>query len=323
MKVSVAARISQSAVFNETPSKKARRGPRGARGSAALRHTGLPSSVRTAAGPLRPRDGGRASPSPLRGRHQVGEEAIGPRDTRGELSEERESGVDEGPIAVPRYEERSLRLLLARVGHREERLVPLVPASREVEPSLLDPALEVPWTDSVRDGKQRVVRVERTNRSLFDGDAVARKLQREGARVRRDELLAGVVLDDVRPAVLHVIEEPGLDGGEAFPRVVGAHARHDGIVASERRGGQLLVREEGHFETELAQGLGDLVTRSHDVSDPFGADEGVPPDEPRLRGRREGDRWDVWVVDPDDVVREGRSVHGRFGPDRAGRGARR
>src|SRR5437762_4268844 len=88
-------------------------------------------------------------------RHEIRKEAIRAEHAFGQLSKPGEARVHEIPLAVPRDEQPAAERAFAGIASGEDRSEALVPLVREVEPALLDPAVEIRRRDAIRRRQHR------------------------------------------------------------------------------------------------------------------------------------------------------------------------
>lgn len=142
-----------------------------------------------------------------------------------------------------------------------------MPCGSEVESAFLSPAVKVLWADGMGRLKEGMLRVEKGDRCVFLGDALASN----GERERSDGGLEGpppegnIVLDDQSSALGNVVPETlfvGLKGGVG---VKGADADQDAAKAREIGGDDLFVGEDTEGEADLLEGFGDAIAGALDV----------------------------------------------------------
>jgi len=66
---------------------------------------------------------------------------------------------------------------------------------------------------------------------------------------------------------VRVIQQPLIVLLHIVARIEGSNAQHDGPEASQIAMGDVVRRKQRDVESQLAQHVGDVVARSHDVTD--------------------------------------------------------
>ena len=104
------------------------------------------------------------------------------------------------------------------------------------------------------------------DRRVLVGDAIGRHPGRERTVLRLVELEL-VVLDDQRPAVAHVVEQPAVVRAQIGAALVGAHAGDDDVEARQIAPGEIVRRDQLDLRAELRDGRRHVVADAHDVAD--------------------------------------------------------
>src|SRR5690348_9237383 len=102
---------------------------------------------------------------------KVDEETIRTRDSLRELAEEGNAGVDVQAFSVMSVDESAVEVWLARIVHGEKWRVFGVELRPEIEAAFLEPAFEIALRDLVRAIQKRILRLEKSHRRVFVGNA--------------------------------------------------------------------------------------------------------------------------------------------------------
>ena len=162
---------------------------------------------------------------------------------------------------MPRVEQAAAAGRLARVVGFEQGVVALVPLAHEVEPALLNPALEVSGRDAVRPGEQGMVGLEHPQRRVLNAYPIASGGQsvrgEDGGRTTaaRDR----VVLHDERASIVHITQQALARSRHVGPGAHSPNAQDYGVEAAEIARGKIVLREKRDRGAELFEGLGNAV----------------------------------------------------------------
>src|SRR5271165_6826263 len=206
--------------------------------------------------------------------------------TERQLAEKGISRIDVVTLAELRHQQASLVRLLTGIVRRQQWSVLRFPLVHEVEATLLHPAIEIMQRNLVGIVQGRAVRIENSDRSLFDGHAIPTELCRVRSIVAGVEVAGRcVVLHQQRAAVLHVIQQTLIVLLHVVARVVGANAGNDGAEAAETAMLDVASRKKSYIEAELPQHGRDVVASAHDVADlEVGRDFDIDDTGPLQRG---------------------------------------
>lgn len=105
-----------------------------------------------------------------------------------------------------------------------------------------------------------------------------------------------VVLDDQDAAILHVLEELGLELNHPGIGVEGTNTHDDRVVATEFTTLDLLLFKNCNLIADVGEGFWNSIARSNDVANCVTPPFQVQADDPRLRSREQDLGWKVRVI---------------------------